>query len=57
MLSTTLEEVFNFFIATLRLHDFYHVYSKFKNELLDSIVLPVLQLTPKDINDFYDDSL
>ena len=57
MLSSTLEEVFNLFIATLRVHDFYPVYSSFKNELIDSIVLPVLQLTPQDVDDFYDDSI
>ena len=56
MLLETLDEVFNFLISSLRVNSFYLNFFDSKLELLEQIILPCLALTPKDVDNFYEDS-
>lgn len=40
----------------MRANNFYLTFSEHKEEIIEKIILPCLSLTPKDIENFYEDS-
>jgi hypothetical protein len=51
----TVDNILAFFITSLRVNDFYPLFSQHKSELIDKVVLPCLALTPREATSFYED--
>jgi hypothetical protein len=57
MMLETIDEVLQFMVSCLRVNHFYPIFYENRLELIDQIILPCLSTTPKDIENFYEDTM
>lgn len=50
----TLDEVYGFFITTIRANSFYHTFVKNKEKMIEDLIFRALMLTPIDYENYYD---
>lgn len=50
----TLDEVYGFYITTIRANTFYSVFVKNKEKMIEDLIFRALMLTPNDYENYYE---
>lgn len=50
---STLDEVYIFFITSLRINCFYQVFVQYKEKMIEDLIFRALVLTPNDYENYY----
>ncbi len=51
---SSLDEVYGFFITTIRANNFYHIYVQYKEKMIEDLIFRALVLTPNDYDNYYE---